>query len=118
MAIDLVGHLDKLVRGVEEQQFHGAAERMSEALSNGARSAMGGDLSFSGGGGTVVVNGKAERGRVAVEVNATYALANTGRHQAPGARGGSWGGFGITSKYGREALRAGVVGVVDEVDWG
>lgn len=118
MAIDLVGHFDKLVRGVEEQQFHGAADRMSGILENGARSAMGGDLTFSGGGGTVAINGKAERGRVVVEVNGTYALANTGRHQSPGARGGSWGGFGITASHGKEALRAGVAGVVDEVDWG
>ncbi len=118
MAVNLVRHLDRLTRRVENQEFRGAAERMEDVLSNGARAAMGGDLTFSGGGGTVVIKGDARRGRVVVEVGGAYGLANTGRHQAPGARGGSWGGFGITARYGRRALRAGVDGVVDEVDWG
>lgn len=118
MPVDLVGHLDRLARRVEEQEFRGAAARMADVLSEGARAAMGGDLTFSGGGGTVVIDGKAERGRVVVEVGGAYGLANKGRHQGPGARGGNWGGFGITARYGRQALRAGVDGVVDEVDWG
>ena len=118
MPVDLVGHLERLTRRVEEQQFLGAAGQMADTLSAGASSAMGGDLTFSGGGGTVEITPAARNGAAIVQVNATYALANTGRHQAAGARGGSWDGFGITAQHGREALRAGVDGVMSEVNWG
>lgn len=135
MAIDLTGHLDRLTRRVENQTFSRAAERMADTLSSGAQSAMGGDLTFSGGAGTIRVNGKAERGRVVVEVGGAYALADQGRRRVVPAtasrralrtpygprksvRGSTWSGFGITQRYGRDALRAGADGVRDEVDWG
>jgi hypothetical protein len=135
MPVDLAGHLERLTRRVEDQQFPRAAERMAETLSDGARSAMGGDLTFSGGAGTVRIEGEAERGRVVVTVSGAYALADKGRRSAVSAKatgrglrtpfgprrsvkGSTWGGFGITSRYGRQALRAGVDGVVDEVEWG
>lgn len=118
MPVDLVGHLERLVRRVEEQEFPGAAEKMANVLEDGARFAMGGDLTFSGGGGTIQIDGKAERGRVVVTVGGAYALADRGRHQGAGARGGNWQGFGITARSGRQALQAGVDAARDEVDWG
>lgn len=135
MPVDLTGHLDRLVQRVENQVHVEAADVMAESLRRGAASAMGGDLTFSGGAGTARVTGKAERGRVVVEVGGAYALADKGRRSPVPARargrglrtpfgprkavkGSTWSGFGITARHGREALRAGVDGVRRAVDWG
>lgn len=109
---------------------------MAETLRNGASTSMGGDLTFSGGAGTVTINGLAERGRSVVTVGGSYGLADKGRRRNVGTitargralrtpwdprrsvRGSTWGGFGITATHGRRALSIGVDAVITEVDWG
>lgn len=135
MPVDLTRHLDRLVQRVETQVHTEAADAMADTLQRGAQRAMGGDLTFSGGGGTVRIKGDAEQGRAVVKVAGAYALADKGRRRrveavARGAglstpwgprksvRGSTWRGFGITDRFGREALRDGVDAVVDSVDWG
>lgn len=135
MPVDLTGHLDKLVRRVDQQVHTAAADAMAEAFRDSTARAMGGDLSFSGGAGTVRIDGDAHRGRVVVTVGGAFRLADQGRRRVVPAtakgralrtpygprrsvKGSTWRGFGITQRYGREALRAGMKAVVDDVKWG
>jgi hypothetical protein len=136
MPVDLTGHLDRLVRRVETQVHTEAGAEMADTLQRGAQSAMGGDLTFSGGGGTVRIEGDADVGRAVVKVAGAYGLADKGRRRQVEAvagrgsalrtpwgprrsvRGSTWRGFGLTDRYGRDALRAGIDAVVDNVDWG
>jgi hypothetical protein len=136
MPVDLTGHLNRLVQRVETQVHVEAGDAMADTLQRGAQSAMGGDLTFSGGGGTVRITGDAVVGRAVVNVAGAYGLADKGRRRAVPAtagrgsalrtpwgprrsvRGSTWRGFGLTDRYGREALQVGVDAVVDNVDWG
>lgn len=136
MSVDLTRRLDRLVRRVENQVHTAAADAMAEAFRDGVARKLGGDLTFSGGAGTVRVKGEAERGRITVNVGGAYGLADQGRRRAVQARAGKgralatpfgprrsvrgsvWRGFGITRQYGRRAIGAGVDALMDDVDWG
>lgn len=136
MAIDLTGHLDRLVQRVQEQSFPHAAEQMAEELRNAARSELGGDLTLSGGGGTVVIDGESTRGRLVVKVGGAYRLVNDGRRRVVAASAPlghalntPWGprqsvsgsttrGKRITESARSHVFRAGRDGVMEEVKWG
>lgn len=120
MAIDLVAlakaKADEVAADVEPATA--AATAMADKLRDATSGYLGGNLSFSGGAGSVTITPVSESGRAVVTTNGTYALANTGRHQAPGARGGSWGGFGITASHSAEAFAAGRDAFLANADWG
>lgn len=136
MPSDLTGHLDRLVQRVEAQVFTHAAEAMAEQLRQVAADAIGGDLTLSGGGGTVIIDGEARHGQLVVTVGGAYRLVNDGRRSvvpavaAPGSalstpwgprrsvRGSRTAGKHVTENGASRVFRAGRDGVAAEVLWG
>lgn len=120
MDIDLVGLVKAKADAVAADVVpsNAAAIAMADSLLNATNRYLGGNSTFSGGAGTVTVSPSSDAGRAVVKTNEVYALANTGRHQAAGVRGGSWRGFGITASHAADAFVAGRETFLVTADWG
>lgn len=120
MAINLVALVSAKADEVanDATQALAAAGAMADLLRNATTGYLGGDLTFSGGGGTATITPVSQAGRSVVKVGGAYSLANSGRHQPAGARGGSWGGFSITETHSAAAFTAGRAAFMNGIEWG